>query len=112
MSVSSIRESRNLQHLQRQQSSVQQWIESVLNETFDEELTFRENLKTGEKLCECLNLLRPNSIQIIRRSHLPFKHMENVSNFLRALKDLGLKERDLFEANDLVQGKNMGRVVR
>ena len=36
---------------------------------------------------------------------MPFKQMENISNFLKACRTLGVAEHDLFETVDLCEGK-------
>jgi hypothetical protein len=37
--------------------------------------------------------------------------MENISNFLRACRTLGMAEHDLFETVDLFEAKDLGVVV-
>jgi hypothetical protein len=44
--------------------------------------------------------------------HQPFKQMENISNFLRACRALGVPEPDLFETVDLFEEKDISLVVR
>jgi len=36
---------------------------------------------------------------------MPFKQMENISNFLKACRALGVAEHDLFETVDLYEAK-------
>ena len=38
--------------------------------------------------------------------------MENVSNFLKACRSVGVAEHSLFETVDLYEGKDLGLVVR
>jgi hypothetical protein len=42
---------------------------------------------------------------------MPFKQMENISNFLKACRGLGVAEHDLFETVDLYEEKDLGVVV-
>lgn len=41
-----------------------------------------------------------------------FVQMENVSNFLKACRAVGVAEHSLFETVDLYEGKDLGLVVR
>lgn len=41
-----------------------------------------------------------------------FAQMENVSNFLKACRAVGVAEHSLFETVDLYEGKDLGLVVR
>lgn len=43
---------------------------------------------------------------------LPTIQMENVSNFLKACRSVGVAEYSLFETVDLYEGKDIGLVVR
>lgn len=41
----------------------------------------------------------------VETSKMPFKQMENISNFLKACRVLGVAEHDLFETVDLFEQK-------
>ncbi|CAE7817363.1 unnamed protein product, partial [Symbiodinium microadriaticum] len=42
---------------------------------------------------------------------MPFKQMENISNFLRACRAIGVREYELFETVDLYEEKDLGVVI-
>lgn len=58
-----------------------------------------------------VNEIRPGAIRKIGVSKMPFKQMENISNFLKACRGLGVAEHDLFETVDLYEEKDLGVVV-
>ena len=82
---------------------VQQWIEAVTGTKFTQ--PFAQNLKDGQLLCQLINKVKPGTIRKIETSAMPFKQMENVSNFLRACRSLGVAEHDVFETVDLYETK-------
>ena len=88
----------------------QQWIEAVTGIRFAS--TFAASLKNGQLLCQLLNHIKPGTIARIETSNMPFKQMENISNFLRACRTLGVREYELFETVDLYEEKDIGLVVR
>lgn len=94
------------------QAEAQEWIESVTGEAF--EMEFADSLRDGVKLCTLLNTIKPNSIRRVntKEGQNKFKQMENISNFIRGCRDIGVKEYSLFETVDLYEGKDVGLVVK
>lgn len=88
----------------------QDWIEDVTGEPFVDE--FAEELKNGRRLCELINNIKPGTVRRVNDSRMPFKQMENISNFLKACRAVGVTEYSLFETVDLFEGKDIGLVVR
>ncbi|CAN0428143.1 unnamed protein product, partial [Laminaria digitata] len=88
----------------------QDWIEDVTGEPFVDE--FEEELKNGRRLCELINSIKPGAVRRVNDSRMPFKQMENISNFLKACRAVGVTEYSLFETVDLFEGKDLGLVVR
>ena len=88
----------------------QDWIEDVTGEPFVDE--FAEELKSGRRLCELINSIKPGAVRRVNDSRMPFKQMENISNFLKACRAVGVTEYSLFETVDLFEGKDIGLVVR
>ena len=88
----------------------QDWIEDVTGEPFVDE--FAEELKNGRRLCELINIIKPGAVRRVNDSRMPFKQMENISNFLKACRAVGVTEYSLFETVDLFEGKDLGLVVR
>ncbi len=73
------------------------WVEAVTGEAFPSEGSFSSQLRSGERLCRLANALRAGSVAKINASTLPFKQMENISQFLKAARALGVAEHDVFE---------------
>lgn len=79
------------------------WIEAVTGEKL--EGPFGAALKNGQILCKLINAIKPGSVKKIETSAMPFKQMENISNFLRACRNIGVREYELFETVDLYEEK-------
>jgi hypothetical protein len=47
----------------------------------------------------------------INKQKMTFKQRENIELFLKGCGDYGLKTQDLFQVNDLFEGKNLYMVV-
>lgn len=90
--------------------TAQEWMESVLGEGFNG--GFEESLKDGVLLCKLVNVIKPGSVKKINNSSMPFKMMENISNFLKACRALGVAEHSLFETVDLFEGKDLMLVIK
>jgi len=63
------------------------------------------------KLCNLINTLKPGSIKKINSNDMPFAHRENISNYIDACKKHGMNLVDLFDTQDLYDGKNMVSVI-
>jgi hypothetical protein len=59
-----------------------------------------------------MNKLHPNIIQKVNVSGGDYKYMDNISQFQRAAQHYGVKELDLFNANDLYEMKNIVLVTQ
>ncbi len=90
------------------EAEAQSWIEAVTGFAFSS--TFSESLKDGVTLCMLVNKIKPGAVKV-NNSKMPFKQMENISNFLKTCRSLGVAEHDLFETVDLYEGKDLGVVV-
>lgn len=86
------------------------WIETIAQVKLDSE--FGMALKDGVALCKVANAIEPGIVRKIETSSMPFKQMENVSNFLKACRKIGVQEYELFETVDLFELKDLGLVVR
>jgi hypothetical protein len=79
---------------------------------------FHEGLKTGEVLCSLANRIVPQSVPKI--AHVAHKHgaskalsaRVNIQAFVDAARSIGVKDRDLFEPNDLFEKRDLSHVVR
>ena len=87
-----------------------EWIETILNEKLVG-ATFQESLKDGVVLCRVSNVVVPSANIKINNSKMPFKQMENISNYLSCLDTINVPKHDQFQTIDLFEGKNMGAVV-
>ncbi|CAN0210507.1 unnamed protein product, partial [Scytosiphon promiscuus] len=90
----------------------QGWIEDVTGEPFQGD--FADGLRDGTRLCKLLNAIKPSSIRRVNpyKEGQKFKQMENISNFIRGCRALGVPEYSLFETVDLYEGKDVGLVVK
>ena len=91
------------------EAEVREWISAVTGESFD--ASFAESLKDGRKLCALINKIKPGSVPKVATSAMPFKQMENISAFLKACRQVGVAEHDLFETVDLFEQKVEAFVV-
>ncbi|KAF7682801.1 Myophilin [Astathelohania contejeani] len=86
------------------------WISELTGEQILSDNIY-EILRDGVLLCKIANIISPNSCKYTN-SKLPFKHMENISNFLNfASKIVGVPSHELFQTIDLVEGKNIKSVI-
>jgi len=92
------------------EAKARSWMEALLGETFSEE-TFQDALKNGTRLCKALNLVYPQSVPKINKPGIVAVERENVGNYVKACARLGFNKSNLFESNDLFEGKNMTKVV-
>ncbi|XP_062310299.1 calponin-1 [Osmerus eperlanus] len=84
------------------------WIQDVTGRRIGD--NFMESLKDGVQLCELINTLQPGSVRKINNSPQNWHQLENISNFVRAITDYGMKPHDIFEANDLFENTNYTQV--
>eukprot|EP01041_Mallomonas_annulata_P009333 gene9333-19375_t len=82
-----------------------QFIAIMTGKTIKEGKALTVILQDGIILCELMNAIVPGSIPRIDESKMPFKQMENIKRFLSACRSFGLMDSDLFETNDLYDGK-------
>jgi hypothetical protein len=87
----------------RDEQMARNWIENVTNEKVEGD--FGPALKNGRLLCNLMNTIKPGSIRKVETSNMPFKQMENISNFLKAARTVGIAEYELFETVDLYEEK-------
>ena len=84
------------------------WIEKVTGEVKPADWNAGKWLKSGEVLCKLINILRPGSVtSITPETGNQMKIRENISKFIRACRDFGVRESDLFTSVDLFEGKNV-----
>jgi len=91
------------------EKAAQQWLEKLTG--LKKSGSFQEWLKNGVVLCNAINKIRSGSAQM-NAPGSAFKERENVANYLKGSKALGVKESDLFMTEDLYENKNMGVVVQ
>mmetsp|Transcript_13481 Transcript_13481/g.18624 ORF Transcript_13481/g.18624 Transcript_13481/m.18624 type:complete len:1451 (-) Transcript_13481:48-4400(-) len=113
------------------QQEAREWMQLVLKETFPEnefqkpvdsksEALMKRSYKSdlfpvlrdGIRLCKIINLVKAGTIAKIADSvGKPFLMLDNINFFLKALKDLGIPDHESFLPLDLLERKNMPRVV-
>ncbi|XP_068604513.1 calponin-2 [Brachionichthys hirsutus] len=84
------------------------WIEEVTGHAVGPD--FQKGLKSGVILCDLINKLKPMSVAKVSKSAQNWHQLENLSNFVKAITDFGLKPHDTFEASDLFENGNMTQV--
>ncbi|KAI9187868.1 calponin [Blastocladiella emersonii ATCC 22665] len=84
------------------------WIQAVLGR--DVPVLDQPTLKDGTLLLELLAKVTGQTVKI-QRSNMPFKQMENVSQFLLGAEKLGCPKFELFQTIDLFEDKNFGQVI-
>eukprot|EP00456_Euglypha_rotunda_P026711 TRINITY_DN21483_c0_g2_i2.p1 TRINITY_DN21483_c0_g2~~TRINITY_DN21483_c0_g2_i2.p1 ORF type:complete len:239 (+),score=22.47 TRINITY_DN21483_c0_g2_i2:41-757(+) len=89
---------------------VQAWVETVLEEKFTEG-SLQGALKSGVRLCNLINKIKPGCVTNISKLTAPFKQRENIEKYLTACSTLGMKSLDLFVTGDLFEGSNLVVVV-
>lgn len=86
-----------------------EWIKQVTGQAPGE---FPSAWKDGVMLCELANHLKPGVIAKVNKSKLPFHKMENIENFTKAARALGVVDRYNFVTVDLWEEKNLAGVLR
>lgn len=99
------------QKLLEMKLKVYEFLQETLDSSISSTGSFHLLLKDGIVLCNLANKLRPGVIDRISMRPLPFLQMENISNFVRACRDLGVPSTDLFQTVDLFEGKDMYQVA-
>jgi len=92
------------------EQKVRAWLETILHERFQEE-SLQEALKSGVRLCKALNVVFPGTIQKINEKGLAALQRENISNYLQACASLDFNKSNLYDTNDLYEGRNPVKVV-
>lgn len=86
------------------------WIEAVTGMSLDG--GFAAPLQDGIILCELVNKIKPGSVAKINKpATMPFKKLENITNSIKAMRAMGVREFELFSTPDLAEEKNMQAVV-
>ncbi|XP_071800664.1 myophilin-like isoform X5 [Asterias amurensis] len=89
-----------------QEAEMLRFIKDMTHEDFDME--HPEGLKDGKVLCKLINgLLDDGSKVKYDPGNSTFKMRANVESFIDGCKKFGLKEQELFQVNDLFEGKNV-----
>jgi len=110
------------------QAEAREWLEFILGEKFEDnpdpgsnaeaimKRTYKSDLfpplRSGERLCKMINLIKPGSVaKVVSAQGKPFLMLENINFFLEAARQLGIPEHKLFLPLDLLERKNMPKVV-
>lgn len=94
-----------------QENEVLMWIRAVLGyEIVGDSLTTA--LKSGKELCDLFNNVF-GSLETIsaNKRNLAFFQRENISKYLEACRSIGMNPVDLFDCQDLYDGKNIVSVI-
>lgn len=91
------------------EADIQSWIEDELGMKFDKD--FGEMLKNGVVLCELVNKIYPGKVKKINRAGGLFRFQENITNFIRVCREVGVNEASLFPTESLAQLKDLNQVL-
>lgn len=86
-----------------------EWIFAILGEPVPN-APFENILQDGTVLCRLMNKLSPGIVPKINTSGGQFKMMENINNFLNAIKEYGVPIQDLFQTADLYEKKQLSQI--
>ncbi|KAM9960840.1 hypothetical protein ACTFIW_009996 [Dictyostelium discoideum] len=93
------------------EQTARKWVCDVLEIQLEDDKTFYELFKNGVLLCKLINKLRGGTIKRINESTISFKQLENIENYLKACKTLGLQSVNLFNSIDLHENKDISLVI-
>ncbi|OQV18199.1 hypothetical protein BV898_07788 [Hypsibius exemplaris] len=87
------------------------WIFGVLGEPVPDQ-PIEQVLKNGQVLFRFLQKIRPDLVKgNVYSGELAAKQRENVGSFIDGITKLGLRQSDLFQTEDLYEGKNIPQVL-
>ncbi|XP_050731566.1 muscle-specific protein 20-like [Eriocheir sinensis] len=92
-----------------QEKEALEWIFTILGEPVPQG-EFENILQDGTVLCRLINKLSPGAVPKINTSGSQFKMMENINNFLSAIKAYGVPIQDVFQTADLYEKKQVSQV--
>jgi len=92
------------------EAATRAWIEAVTHERLGE-MPLQQELKSGVVLCQLVNAIKPGVCPKPSPAKMPFKQMENISNYLKACDDLGVPRHEQFQTISLYENKNMLEVL-
>merc|ERR1719191_511709 len=73
--------------------------------------TLQQELKSGVVLCNLINAIQPGCCRKPSPSAMPFKQMENISNYLAACDALGMPKHSSFQTVTLFEDQDLMQVV-
>jgi len=98
-------------HASTMEQEVTLWLEEVTGCEKKGKRSFAEWLRDGQVLCQAVNAVQPGTISKINTQATAFKQMENITLFTRACSKFGVLDKDLFNATDLNEEKNLQVVL-
>lgn len=88
------------------------WLVALTGCAKSPQKSFADWLQDGQILCKAANAIRPKICPRINSSNMPFKQMENISAFIKACRELGVMDKDVFCTVDLFESKDICAVQR
>lgn len=86
-----------------------EWVFTILGEPIPK-AEFENILHDGTVLCRLINKLAPGSVPKVNAGGGQFKEMENINNFLGAIRAYGVPIQDVFQTADLYEKKQVSQV--
>ncbi|GAM19908.1 hypothetical protein SAMD00019534_030830, partial [Acytostelium subglobosum LB1] len=87
-----------------------EWIEAVCQQKFPSD-DFQASLKNGVLLCKLINQIKPGIVPKVNQATTDFANRENLSFFIKAAKQLGLRDTQLFDTTDIYESKRIRNVA-
>jgi len=90
------------------EDAVLDWIELLTGDEVDD---LYISLRSGEVLCQLLNVIYPGTIAKYNKKNIPALHRENIQKYLQACEKLGIPKHELFIVSDLYDRKGLPAVL-
>merc|ERR1712167_152306 len=88
---------------------VKQYIAAWTGEYIDGDLI--DALHSGVRLCELANAISPGIVRKVSSKSIAMFQVENITKFIHACRDLGVREYSLFSNAALWERKNPSQVL-
>ncbi|XP_077977894.1 muscle-specific protein 20-like [Glandiceps talaboti] len=97
----------------QQEAEAKEWIEAIVGEPFSNPDDYAESLKDGIMICKLANKISPGAVKKINtQKGQSFKMRENIEQFQKFAKSVGVPEVDVFQVVDLFEKGNISQFTQ